>query len=180
MSKYCRLTSKSLIDFEEIKFILANSNIELISSNQIKERAFLKNDISFVNANYKTIVNNLLKISDINGKKYLIHETGSDYDKEATSIEINSESDCVALLNHIGYSEQYVFDADHYVYSDGTNQLEVLNLINIGLYLSVKKEDSNEKELKEILSSFHIPYDEDECNESIEKIFINKLRRQMK
>ena len=180
MSKYCRLTSKSLIDFEEIKFILANRNVDLISSNQIKERAFLKNDISYINANYKTIVNNLLKISDINGKKYLIHETGYDCDKETTSIEINNEEDCEALLNHIGYSEQYVFDADHYVYSDGINQLEVLNLINIGLYLSVKKEGSNEKELKEILSSFNIPYDEEECNESIEKIFINKLRRQMK
>ena len=44
----------------------------------------------------------------------------------------------------------------------------------------VTKENANEEELKEILSSFDIPYDEEVCDESMERLFVNKLRRQMK
>ena len=42
MKKYCELISKSLIDFEEIKMILANNNVLLLSGYQAKERVFLK------------------------------------------------------------------------------------------------------------------------------------------
>ena len=71
-------------------------------------------------------------------------------------------------------------DSDRYIYSDGNNYLYVTNLANIGLYVGVRKENANEEELKEILSSFDIPYDEEVCDESMERLFVNKLRRQMK
>jgi adenylate cyclase class IV len=180
MEKYCEITSKSLIDFEEIKFILANNNIDLVSSNQIQEKIFLKNDVSFANANYQTIMDNSLKLSKINDKRYLSYTSGNDIEKKTTRIEINEEDACERFLNHIGYKEVCLLELDMYVYSDGKYELNIINLINIGLYLNVKKSDSNVDELKGILNSFNIPYDEDVCNQSIEKLFINKLRRQMR
>ena len=43
MGKYCEIISRSLIDFEEIKMILANNNVMLVSGSQINDRVFLKN-----------------------------------------------------------------------------------------------------------------------------------------
>jgi len=180
MGKYCEITSKSLIDFEEIKFILANNNIDLVSSNEIQEKIFLKNEISFINANYQTIMDNSLILSKIDDKSYLSYTSGNDIEKETTRIEINDEDACERFLNHIGYKQEGVLELDLYVYSDGKNELNIINLINIGLYVSVKKDNSNVGELKEILNSFNIPYDEEVYNESIERLFINKLRRQMR
>lgn len=180
MKKYCELISKSLIDFEEIKMILANNNVLLLSGYQAKERVFLKNGISLLNANYKTIIDNSLTISEVDDKKFLFYTTGEKYNKESSKIEIVNESECEEFLNHIGYKEQFVVDSDRYIYSDGNNYLYVTNLANIGLYVGVRKENANEEELKEILSSFDIPYDEEVCDESMERLFVNKLRRQMK
>ena len=56
----------------------------------------------------------------------------------------------------------------------------IINLINIGLYISVRKENATFEEVKEILESFNIPHIEEVLDESIEKLVVNKLRRQMK
>lgn len=180
MGKYCEIISRSLIDFEEIKMILANNNVMLVSGSQINDRVFLKNGVSILNANYKTIVDNSIVISSVNDKKYLLYTTGDSYNKESSKIEIVNETDCEEFLNHIGFKEQFQVDADSYTYSDGINNLIITNLINIGLYVSVRKENATVEELKDILSSFNIPYDEEVVDESIEKLCVNKLRRQMK
>ena len=180
MEKYCEIISKSLIDFEEIKMILANNNVMLISGNQINDRVFLKNGVSLSNSNYKTIIDNSIVISSVNDKKYLLYTTGDSYNKQSSRIEIVNEKDCEEFLNHIGFKETFEVDADCYTYSDGNNSLNIINLINIGLYVNVRKENATVDELREILSSFNIPYDEEVVDESIEKLCVNKLRRQMK
>lgn len=180
MSKYCELTSKSLIDFEEIKMILANNNVELISGHQINDRVFLKTGVSLFNSNYKTIIDNSVVLSSVNDKKYLFYTTGESYNKESTKIEIIDESECEAFLNHIGFEEKFQVDADYYIYSDGSDNLIIINLANIGLYVSVQKENASLDELKSILSSFNVPFDEECCEESVIKLCVNKLRRQAK
>ena len=180
VSKYCEVTSKSLIDFEEIKFILANNNVNLVKAHQLNGKVYLKDTVSVLNSNYKTIIDNSLTMYVINGKKYLCYITEDGYYKNTTSIEIVDENECIEFLNHIGFNEQFSLDADYYVYSDGVNMLNIINLINIGLYISVRKENATFEEVKEILESFNIPHIEEVLDESIEKLVVNKLRRQMK
>lgn len=180
MKIYSEIISKSLIDFEEIKFILANNNIELVRSEQVKERYFLSNDITFKSASYKKILENIYILEEIENKMSLVYKTYSDYHESISKIEIVSEEDCIDFLNHIGFKEIFTIEKNIYDFSDGVNEFSVINLINTGLYLSVKKENATIDELKQILDSFKIPYKEDECNESIEKIMISKIRRYLK
>ena len=177
MNTYNEIVSKSLIDFEEIKFILANNNIKLVDSNQVKERYFLKGDISFKNASFKKIFENSFILSDIDDKKYLSYRTYTDYTKSNSKMEITNESECIDFLSHIGYKEVYLLEKNVYVYSNGINTLQIINIINMGLYLSVQKENASLDELKEILESFNIPFDHDDCNISIERLIISKDRR---
>ena len=180
MRLYTEIISKSLIDFEEMKFVLANNNIKLVKSEQVKERYFLKNDISFKSASYKKILENTYILEEIEDKKSLVYKTYGDYQKAVSKIEHVNEEDTIDFLNHIGFKETFAIEKNIYDFSDGINEFSVINLINTGLYLSVKKENTTIEELKEILSSFKIPYNEAECNESIEKLVISKVRRYSK
>lgn len=180
MITYNEIICRSLIDFEEIKFVLANNNIELVNSNQVKERYFLKNDISFKNASYKKILENSFILSDINDKKYLSYKSFNEYTKSISKIEVVNEDECIDFLTHIGYKEAFVLEKNVYQYSDTIHTLNIINLINIGLYLSVAKEDASSDELKEILSSFNIPYDDQDLNVSIEKLVMSKDRRYLR
>ena len=60
VSKYCEVTSKSLIDFEEIKFILANNNVNLVKAHQLNGKVYLKDTVSVLNSNYKTIIDKII------------------------------------------------------------------------------------------------------------------------
>lgn len=180
MEKYNEIISKSLIDFEEIKLVFANNNIKLVNSYQVKERYFLKQSISFKTANYKKILENSYIFSEVNEKKYLCYKSKSNEQKEISKIEIVNEEDCIDFLNHIGLKETFSIEKNIYSYTDGLNEFSIINLINLGLYVSAKKENATVDELKGILSSFHIPYNESECDESIEKVVISKARRYLK
>ena len=180
MKIYSEIISKSLIDFEEIKFILANNNIELVKSEQVKERYFLNKDITFKSASYKKILENVYILEEIEEKKSLVYKTYDDYHKSVSKIEIINEKDCVDFLNHIGFNEAFTIEKNVYDFSNGVNEFSVINLINSGLYLNVQKEDATLEELKQILDSFKVPYKEDECNESLEKLMISKVRRYLK
>lgn len=177
MKVYNEIISKSLIDFEELKFVLANNNVNLVNSKQIKETYFLNNNISFKTANYKKILENSYVLLDINEKLYLAYQSYDQNTKSTSSIEINNREDCIEFLNHAGFNEILTIEKNVYDYNNGENNLSVINLINVGLYLSVKKENSSVNELKQILDSFNIPYKNDMCDESIEKVVINKVRR---
>lgn len=177
MHTYNEIVSRSLIDFEEIKFVLANNNIKLVNSNQVRERYFLKENISFKNASFKKIFENSFILSDIDDKKYLSYRTYTDYTKSNSKMEINDEKECVDFLDHIGYKEVYLLEKNVYEYSDGANILQIINVINMGIYVSVQKENATIEELKEILESFNIPFDHDDCNVSIERLIISKDRR---
>lgn len=180
MDRYNQIITKSLIDFEEIKFILANNNIKLVNSYEIKERYFLKNCVNFKTASYDKILQNSYVLAGVNQKLYLSYTSVLESEKTTTKIEISNEKECVEFLNHIGLKESFTIEKNVYVYSGGENQFSIINLIGIGLYLSVVKENTKIDHLKEILSTFNIPYDEENCNVSLEKLFINKLRRHIK
>lgn len=180
MKQYNEIISASLIDFEEIKLVLANNNIELISSSEIKERYFLSKDVSFKNANYRKIIEKNYVVVRIDDKLYLSHRSKLGYQKTVSNIEVINENDCIDFLNHIGFEEAFEIEMNVYEYGDSYKRLRVINLIGIGLFLSVRKEDASEEELKNILSSFKIPYNEDDCDVGFERLAISKARRYMK
>ena len=179
MEIYNEIISKSLIDFEEIKLVLANNNIELVESKQIKERYFLNGKVNFKTANYKKILKNSYILLSINDNEYICYKSYDDYEKRKSKIKIYDEEECIDLLNHAGYKEVFTIEKNVYTYSNGINELHVINLINIGVYVSVKKQGESLENLKDILSTFDIPYQEDECDESIEKLVIRKIRRHL-
>lgn len=180
MEIYNEIITKALIDFEEIKFVFANNNIKLVRSEEIKERYFLKKDISFKTASYKTILDNCYILVEKNDKNYLVYKNHDELQKCKSSIEITNKNDCIDFLNHIGFKETFNIEKNVYVFSNGENECEVINLINMGIYLSVGKENASLNDLKNILNTFKLPYKEDECNESIEKLVISKVRRYLR
>lgn len=180
MKIYNEIITKSLIDFEEIKLILANNNVELVKSEQIKERYFLKKEISFKTASYKTILDNSYVLLEKDEKVYLNYKTYNELEKCSSSIEIVDENECIDFLNHIGFKETFNIEKNVYLFSNENNQFSVINLINTGIYLSAEKENASKEELMDILNSFKLPYKEDECNESIEKLVISKVRRYLR
>jgi adenylate cyclase class IV len=180
MEKYNEIISKSLIDFEEIKFILANNNVELVKSYEIKERYFLNKSIKFKSATFERIMKNSYILTSENDDLYLSYKSKEDNSKLISKLKIVDSDSCIEFLNHVGFKETFGIEKNVYVYSDGINKINIINLINIGLYLNVKKEEASINELKDILSSFAIPYNEDNIDESIEKLVINKVRRYLK
>ena len=180
MKVYNEIITKSLIDFEEIKLIFANNNIELVKSEQIKERFFLKKDISFKTASYKKILDNSYILLEKNERPYLNYKSHNGLEKCSSTIEIIDENECIDFLNHIGFKEVFNIEKNVYLFSDGINECSVIHLINTGIYLSTKKENATKEELKNILDAFKLPYKEDECDESIEKIVISKIRRYLR
>ena len=180
MKIYNEIITKSLIDFEEIKFVFANNNIDLARSEEVKERYFLKNNISFKTASYKTILDNCYILVENNDKRYLVYKSHDELKRSQSSIEILNEEDCIDFLNHIGFKEAFNIEKNIYVFSNGKYECNVINLINMGIYLSVQKENASLEELKELLDTFNLPYKEDECDESIEKLVISKVRRYLR
>ena len=180
MEKYNEIIRASLIDFEEIKFILANNNIELISSNEIKENYYLKNGISLKNANYNTLIDKSYILANINDKLYLINKEEDGISKSFTKLEIVNENECVEFLNHAGFKEAFTIEKNIYTYRNNDKYMDVINLIGIGIFLGVRRVDSSEDELITILDSFNLPYNDKENNIVIEKLVLNKLRRYIK
>ena len=60
-----------------------------------------------------------------------------------------------------------------YEYSNGEHTISVVDLIGLGIYLRIKKENANEEDLKNILSLFSIPYNEKDMHVNFEKLVIN-------
>ena len=179
MEKYNEIIKPALIDFEEIKFILANNNINLITSKEIREKYYLKNDISLKTAKYQTIIDNSYILINVNEtKSYLSYKKQYGNEKEVSLISIEEEKECIDFLNHAGYKEAFTIEKNVYEYENDSNKLEIVNLIGIGLYLSMKSNDESVEKLNEIMTTFNIPYDESE-DVVFEKLVINKVRRYM-
>ncbi len=179
MVKYNEIITKSLIDFEEIKFVLANNNIELVKSKQIKERYFLKDSISLKSSNYSSILENCYVLSNDNHKLSLSIKKKNDLEVTISRMEVVNEEETVDFLSHIGFNEAFYVEKNVYTYSDEINEIKIIDLMNVGTYVSVSKENSSLEELKSILASFNIPCNEEEYNESIEKTILSKVRRYM-
>jgi len=180
MERYNEIISESLIDFEEIKFILANNNIELTSSLEIKQRYFLKKDVSFKKANISKIIENSYILENIEHKLYLSYKTIDKNHIIKSKIEIIDEDMCIEFLNHAGFEKAFTIEKNVYVYQNAKSKISVVNLIGIGLYLNVRKENASEEELKLILSSFGLPYKENKCDVNFERLAINKARRYLR
>lgn len=179
MIKYNEIITKSLIDFEEIKFVLANNNIDLVKSEQIKERYFLKDSVSLKSSNYNSILDNCYVLSNANNKSYLSIKKKQNIEVSISRMEIVDEEETVDFLSYIGYKEAFNIEKNVYVYSNKENEMKIIDLMNVGTFISVRKDNSSLEELKDILSSFGLPFNEEECNESIEKIMLSKVRRHM-
>lgn len=179
MEKYNEIVTKSLIDFEEIKYVLANNNIKLVNSDEIKESYYLHKNVSLRNANYKKILENCYRLINVRGKIYLVYKSREDSKTIETKIEIINEEECIEFLNHTGYYESFTIEKDVYEYSDGRHNMSVINLLNIGNFLRISQDEASIEELKEILKEFRIPFNEAECEESLEKLVISKNRRYM-
>lgn len=179
MIKYNEIITKSLIDFEEIKFVLANNNIDLVKSEQIKERYFLKDSVSLKSSNYNSILDNCYVLSNANNKLYLSIKKKQNIEVSISRMEIVDEEETVDFLSYIGYKEAFNIEKNVYVYSNKENEMKIIDLMNVGTFISVRKDNSSLEELKDILSSFGLPFNEEECNESIEKIMLSKVRRHM-
>ena len=95
MEKYSEIIRSSLVDFEEIKLILANNNIDLVSSKEIRERYYLKNGISFKSASYQKIIENSYILANVNDKVYLAYKKEIGNDKEIAYLSIANESACL-------------------------------------------------------------------------------------
>lgn len=179
--KICNeIITKSFIDFEEIKFILANNNIELIKSYELKESYFLNEKINFKTADINKIIENSYILSEANKELHLLYVSKKDIEKKVSKIRILDKNECVEFLNHTGFQEKFCIEKNVYVYIKNENMLSIINLIGIGFFIKLEKPGASIEELKAILNEFYIPYDEENCNISIEKKFIDKIRRKTK
>ena len=122
-------------------------------------------------------MSNSYTIVESGSKKYLSYKTKKGSEVNISQMEILNERDCMDFLSHIGFQETFNIEKNLYEYSDGKNFLSIINMMNIGTFMNIKKENSTKEQLCKILSSFNIPYNENECNEAIEKVVISKIRR---
>ena len=89
------------------------------------------------------------------------------------AINVNGKNNIIkTTAQYSGGGLTYASLPNVYVYGNSKCQMNVVNLIGIGLYLSVQKENASEEELKEILSSFGIPYKENKCDINFERLSI--------
>ena len=82
-------------------------------------------------------------------------------------------TECKVLLQF----EKLQVPSNIYYYSDGINMVKVIDLIGNGVYLSITKPNTDKDTLVSILKSFNIAFDEKKCDDNLESITINKIRR---
>ena len=177
MEEYNEIVTKSLIDFEEIKLILANNNIDLVKSYHIAEEYYLNSEVSLKSATFQRILDNSYIIISDGNKQYLSYKSKQGLNVRISKMVISDIKDCTNLLLHKGYIESFNIEKNVYEYSNGNDTIYVIDILNLATFFCIKKKDASLLELKEILSSFNMPFNEDKCNEEIEKVVIAKLRR---